>query len=55
MGRSLGSGMRGFRDSLSGEGTQLALSNQGEQPTPIVAPDVSTAVPAAERRPPAAG
>jgi sec-independent protein translocase protein TatA len=36
MGRSLGSGMRGFKDSLSGEGMQASLSAQ-QQPAATVA------------------
>jgi sec-independent protein translocase protein TatA len=37
MGKSLGSGMRGFKDSLSGEGMQSALSTQQPAPAPTVA------------------
>jgi sec-independent protein translocase protein TatA len=39
MGQSLGAGMRGFKDSLSGEGTQPATQPVVQpvtQPTPIV-------------------
>jgi sec-independent protein translocase protein TatA len=36
MGRSLGSGMRGFKDSLSGESSQPAAL---EQPLPLAAPE----------------
>jgi sec-independent protein translocase protein TatA len=61
MGRSLGDGMRGFKDALSGEGAhtasqpmpQPALTGQAQQPTPITAhAPAPTAV--AEPRPPAA-
>jgi sec-independent protein translocase protein TatA len=41
MGRSLGSGMRGFKDSLSGEPSQPAAL---EQPASHVAPAPSVAV-----------
>jgi sec-independent protein translocase protein TatA len=37
MGKSLGAGMRGFKDSLSGESTQPALTSQqfaGDAPAP---------------------
>jgi sec-independent protein translocase protein TatA len=54
MGRSLGSGMRGFKDSLSGESPQPSLSAHDQQPTPITARDVPTPAPVAEPRPPAA-
>jgi sec-independent protein translocase protein TatA len=37
MGKSLGSGMRGFKDSLSGEGMQSALTAQPPAPTQTVA------------------
>jgi sec-independent protein translocase protein TatA len=64
MGRSLGDGMRGFKDALGGENTQIAqtapqpmpqsvLTGQGQQPTPITAPN-SVAAPIAEPTPPAA-
>jgi sec-independent protein translocase protein TatA len=33
MGKSLGSGMRGFKESLSGEGVQSALTTQPAAPT----------------------
>jgi sec-independent protein translocase protein TatA len=33
MGRSLGAGMRGFRDSLSGEASHAAELGPGSQPT----------------------
>jgi len=33
MGKSLGSGMRGFKDSLNGEGIQSALTAQPPAPT----------------------
>ncbi len=61
MGRSLGDGMRGFKDALSGENTQAAsqplpqpvLASQEQQPTPIAA-RTPAAAPVAETRPPAA-
>src|ERR1700684_2605041 len=37
MGKSLGSGMRGFKESLSGEGMQSALTAQPPAPTQTVA------------------
>jgi sec-independent protein translocase protein TatA len=37
MGRSLGAGMRGFKESLTGENTQLPLTTQ-HQPAPVVTP-----------------
>jgi sec-independent protein translocase protein TatA len=54
MGRSLGSGLRGFKDSLSGEGAQPALSAQAQEPPAMTerAPSpVSLATPSAERTP----
>jgi sec-independent protein translocase protein TatA len=35
MGRSLGTGMRGFKESLSGEGTHPSLSAQQEDLAPV--------------------
>jgi sec-independent protein translocase protein TatA len=35
MGRSLGTGMRGFKESLSGESTQSALSADSHAPAPV--------------------
>ena len=43
MGRSLGSGMRGFKESLSGEGNALMLSDQHQQTVPVAAPEVPAA------------
>ena len=40
MGRSLGSGMRGFKESLSGEPSQPAAL---QQPLPVAAPEASPA------------
>jgi len=37
MGKSLGSGMRGFKESLSGDGLQSALTPQQPAPAPTVA------------------
>jgi sec-independent protein translocase protein TatA len=50
MGKSLGSGMRGFKESLSGEGVQSALTTQPAAPTvastqaaaPVAAAPVAT-------------
>jgi sec-independent protein translocase protein TatA len=53
MGRSLGSGMRGFKDSLSGESTEPSLSSQEPQPTPITAHTPAPAA-VADHTPPAA-
>src|SRR5580692_2015675 len=44
MGQSLGAGMRGFKDSLSGEGTQASLTAQ-QQPATTAA-STATAAPA---------
>jgi sec-independent protein translocase protein TatA len=49
MGRSLGSGMRGFRDTLSGEQTNTPLVAAQQPATPIAA-----TAPAAVREPVAA-
>jgi sec-independent protein translocase protein TatA len=38
MGRSLGSGMRGFKDSLSGEGAQPTTTAQQHHPASAVVP-----------------
>ena len=35
IGRSLGSGMRGFKDSISGEGEPHSLTAQPQEPTPV--------------------
>lgn len=57
MGRSLGSGMRGFKDTLSGEHTPTALSAQHEPvaaapAAPVAAPVAApTAVPVRESAP----
>jgi sec-independent protein translocase protein TatA len=60
MGRSLGSGMRGFKDALGGESAQTDSQPVPrpvlvglEQPTPTTAP-AAAAVPMAEPAPPAA-
>jgi sec-independent protein translocase protein TatA len=53
MGRSLGSGMRGFKDSLSGESTEPSLSSPEQQPTPITA-HTPAPVAVADHTPPAA-
>ncbi len=45
MGRSLGTGMRGFRETLSGEHTHAPLSAQPQPPaTPVHAAPVEAAV-----------
>jgi sec-independent protein translocase protein TatA len=47
MGRSLGSGMRGFKDSLSGEQTHMPLVAQAEPTaTPAAHVPVAASVPA---------
>jgi sec-independent protein translocase protein TatA len=54
MGRSLGSGMRGFKDALGGEVSQLASSDQDQHPAPVAIPEVPVAaVVTAEPAPPA--
>ena len=53
MGRSLGAGMRGFKDSLSGEHTQSPLGADEREPTAITA-RAPAPVAAAEPTPPAA-
>jgi sec-independent protein translocase protein TatA len=51
MGRSLGSGMRGFKDAISGEGSHTALSTSHEASTPVAVPVQATAAtPAGEQR-----
>jgi sec-independent protein translocase protein TatA len=37
MGRSLGSGLRGFRDALSGQGTQQSVATDAVQPAAVAA------------------
>jgi sec-independent protein translocase protein TatA len=54
MGRSLGSGMRGFKDSLSGENVQPAVTREQHQPTTTAATASAPApvlAPAAELTP----
>ena len=41
IGRSLGSGMREFKDSVSGESKQPALTQTSQTPPPAQAPPVS--------------
>jgi sec-independent protein translocase protein TatA len=57
MGRSLGTGMRGFKESISGESTEQALTPPRHEPTTFVA-EAPTPIPAAtpvgEPRAPAA-
>ncbi len=53
MGRSLGSGMRGFKDSLSGEGGQPALSEQHQDSAAVAVHEVPASVVAVEPVPPA--
>jgi sec-independent protein translocase protein TatA len=49
MGRSLGSGMRGFRDALAGDSTtQQTQTHAGELPAPAVVAQASTATPASD-------
>jgi sec-independent protein translocase protein TatA len=54
MGRSLGTGMRGFKDSLSGEHTEPSLSGPEQQPTPITAHNAPAPAAVAQPTPPAA-
>ena len=56
MGRSLGSGMRGFKDSLSGENVTQSLSAQQHEPAPTAATAAvaPVLVPAQEPGPPPA-
>jgi sec-independent protein translocase protein TatA len=37
LGRSLGSGMRGFKDSISGEGEPHSLTAPHQEPAPVAA------------------
>jgi sec-independent protein translocase protein TatA len=46
IGRSLGSGMRGFKDSLSGEGSQPTLTAQQQTPA-AAASDAQAGMPVA--------
>jgi sec-independent protein translocase protein TatA len=48
MGRSLGSGMRGFKDSLSGEHEHTSLAASAEQHAAPAAVSASTATQASE-------
>jgi len=54
MGRSLGSGMRGFKDSLSGESSEPSLTGQHQEPTPIATHTTPTPAAVAQPTPPAA-
>ncbi len=47
MGRSLGSGMRGFKEALGGEGAQKSLSAPASAPAATSASTAPAAVPAA--------
>jgi sec-independent protein translocase protein TatA len=53
MGRSIGSGMREFKDSISGDSTPTLTQNTQQQPPPPVAQPVAVQVPVATP-PPAA-
>jgi sec-independent protein translocase protein TatA len=46
MGKSLGAGMRGFKDSLTGEGVQTALTAQQAAPAPGAPAPALASVPA---------
>jgi sec-independent protein translocase protein TatA len=51
MGKSLGSGMRGFKESLGGEQTPATLTAQSQEqatPAPAVAVNVPVATPVGE-------
>jgi sec-independent protein translocase protein TatA len=54
IGRSLGGGMRGFKDSLSGESTQPSISGPEQQPTSITNHDTPAPAAVAQPTPPAA-
>jgi sec-independent protein translocase protein TatA len=55
MGRSLGAGMRGFKDTLTGEGTQPTLTAHEPAATaPAPVPAMATAPPPAPAAPAAA-
>jgi sec-independent protein translocase protein TatA len=54
MGRSLGSGMRGFKESLSGESAHPALTGPEQQPTPMTVHTPAAPATVAEPMPPAA-
>jgi sec-independent protein translocase protein TatA len=45
IGRSLGSGMRGFKESLSGEASQLGLPGAGDSAQKATASDTQTSLP----------
>ena len=51
MGRSLGTGMRGFKESLSGESTQSSLAASDQASTPVLgaAPSSRPAVTSIDR------
>ena len=51
MGRSLGSGMRGFKDSLSGEGQSALSAQQHEAASSASAPVALTAVEETHKQP----
>ena len=53
MGRSLGSGMRGFKESLGGESSQPALSEQHPHSTPVAVHEAPASAVAVEPVPPA--
>ncbi len=58
MGRSLGSGMRGFKESLSGEAPTTLLAHEPAAGTPAVAPvreEATAQEPVAVREPVASG
>jgi sec-independent protein translocase protein TatA len=57
IGRSLGTGMRGFKESLSGQSTQAPLTISQQEPVPITAAspaETPGTSPLAESGPPAA-
>jgi sec-independent protein translocase protein TatA len=47
MGRSLGSGMRGFKDSISGEDTHEPVISPAQGPVPVSSGAVAVSTPAA--------
>jgi sec-independent protein translocase protein TatA len=53
IGRSLGEGMRGFKDSISGEGNHHSLNSAPPAAPPVTAPPVAEPAAAAPPAPPA--
>jgi sec-independent protein translocase protein TatA len=51
IGRSLGSGMREFKDSISGQPSQPTLTQAAPPPEPVVAPPATAQAPAPAQAP----